>query len=71
MHMYGYLTTLSESRLYSVDDTMINECGAVGGMRTGRGNRRILRKSAPVPFHPMESVRKFSYRVSYLVFSDS
>jgi hypothetical protein len=26
-------------RLYSNDDVMINECGAVGGMRIGRGNR--------------------------------
>jgi hypothetical protein len=26
-----------------------NECGAVGGMRNGRGNQSILRKPAPVP----------------------
>jgi hypothetical protein len=26
-----------------------NECGAVGGMRTGRGNRSTRRKPTPVP----------------------
>jgi hypothetical protein len=30
---------------------MINECGAVGGMRTGRGNRSSQRKPAPVPLY--------------------
>jgi hypothetical protein len=34
----SYLTTLSVSRLYSVDNRMINECGTVGGMRIDRGN---------------------------------
>jgi hypothetical protein len=29
----SYLTTLSLSSLYSVDDRMINDYGAVGGMR--------------------------------------
>jgi hypothetical protein len=33
-----YLTTLSISRLHGVDDWMINECGAVGGMRNYRRN---------------------------------
>jgi hypothetical protein len=28
---------------------MIDEYGALVGMRSGRGNRRILRKAAPVP----------------------
>jgi hypothetical protein len=28
------------------------ECGAVGGMRIGRGNRNTRRKPAPVPLHP-------------------
>jgi hypothetical protein len=36
--IFCYLTTLSVSRLCSVDGRMINECGAVGGMRIGRGN---------------------------------
>jgi hypothetical protein len=26
-----------------------DECGAVGGMRIGRGNRSTQRKTAPVP----------------------
>jgi hypothetical protein len=31
---------------------MIHECGAVGGMRIGRGNRSTRRKLAPVPLCP-------------------
>jgi hypothetical protein len=33
-----YLLTLSVSRLCRVDDRMISKCGAVDGMRIGRGN---------------------------------
>jgi hypothetical protein len=33
------------------DDDDDDECGAVGGM-IGRGNRRILRKPAPVSLSP-------------------
>jgi hypothetical protein len=32
-----------------IDD---DECGAVGGMRIGRGNRSTRRKTGPVPFCP-------------------
>jgi hypothetical protein len=32
--------------LYSVDDGMINECGAVGGMRIGRGSE-VLEENLP------------------------
>jgi hypothetical protein len=39
----------SISKLYSVDDKIINECGAVDGMRIGRGNRSSRRKSAIAP----------------------
>jgi hypothetical protein len=42
--------TPSLSRLYIIDDRMINEYGAVGGMRTGRGSTR--RKPAPVAHCP-------------------
>jgi hypothetical protein len=34
----GHLTTLPVSKLFGVDDRIINECGAVGGVRIGRGN---------------------------------
>jgi hypothetical protein len=37
----GYLATLSVSTLYSVDDKTINECGAVGGMRTVVGEFNV------------------------------
>jgi hypothetical protein len=38
---------LYQSRM--VDD---DECGAVGGMRIGRGNRGTRRKPAPAPLCP-------------------
>jgi hypothetical protein len=38
--------------LYSVDDRMINKCGAVGEMKTGRENQSSHRKFVPVPFCP-------------------
>jgi hypothetical protein len=45
--LVGYLTTLSVSIPYSVDDIMINECGAVGGMRIGRETRSTLQRIPP------------------------
>jgi hypothetical protein len=33
-------------------DDDADECGAVGGMRIGRGNRSMRRKPAPVPLRP-------------------
>jgi hypothetical protein len=48
-----YLTALSVSRLYSVDGMMINEYGAIGGMRIGRGIRSTRIKPAPVPLCPL------------------
>jgi hypothetical protein len=37
-----------------VQHQMINEddCGAIGGMKIGRGNRSTRRKPAPAPFCP-------------------
>jgi hypothetical protein len=35
-----------------IDDD--DECGAVGGMRIGKGNRSTRRKTAPVPFCPLK-----------------
>jgi hypothetical protein len=34
-----------------IDD---DDCGAVGGMRIGRGNRSTRRKPAPVPLCPLQ-----------------
>jgi hypothetical protein len=36
----GYLTMLSALRLYSVDDCIIHECGAITGMRTDKRNHK-------------------------------
>jgi hypothetical protein len=47
-----YLTMLSVSRLYSVDDKMINEYEAVDGTGIGRRKLNTWRKSAPLPFCP-------------------
>jgi hypothetical protein len=44
----GYFMTFSVSRLYSIDDNMINECGAAGGMRIGRGSRSTRGNPSPV-----------------------
>jgi hypothetical protein len=41
--------TLSVSVLYSVDDRMVNQYGAVGGMKIGMEGRSSGRKLAPVP----------------------
>jgi hypothetical protein len=42
-------------RLYSVDDGMLNDCGAVGGIRIGRGSLSTVRKPAPVPRCPQQA----------------
>jgi hypothetical protein len=48
------LNTLSVglSRQYRVDYGMTNECGEVGGMQIGRGNRITQKKPVPMPFYP-------------------
>jgi hypothetical protein len=38
-------------RPYSID-RKIDECGAVGGMRIGKGNQSTQRKPASVPLSP-------------------
>jgi hypothetical protein len=40
---------LYQPRMTDDDDDDDNECGAVGGMKIGRGNRGTRRKRAPVP----------------------
>jgi hypothetical protein len=50
----GYLTTLSVLRLYNAGCRMITECGAVSGMRIGRGNQSTQGKPAQVPPCPPE-----------------
>jgi hypothetical protein len=37
---------------------MINECGAVGGKRTGRWNQITLRKPVPLPLCPPQGLTK-------------
>jgi hypothetical protein len=41
--------------LYSVDDRIINEYGAVGAMRIDKGNWSIWRKPSLVPLCPPQS----------------
>jgi hypothetical protein len=40
--------------LYQPQMIYDHECGAVGGVRIGRGNRSTRRKPAPVPLRPPE-----------------
>jgi hypothetical protein len=47
-----YLTTLSASRLSSIDDRVINEYGEDGGMRIGRDYRSTRKIPVPVSFSP-------------------
>jgi hypothetical protein len=37
-----------------IDD---GDCGAIGGMKIGRGNRSTRRKPAPAPFCPSQILR--------------
>jgi hypothetical protein len=48
------LTTLSLSRISSINDRMNNERGAVGGMKTGRRNGSTRKKTAHC--HPARSL---------------
>jgi hypothetical protein len=43
---------LSVLRIYSIDNRTINEYGAIGGMRTDRGNRSTWKKPSPVTLCP-------------------
>lgn len=43
------ILTLSEWRLHRTDDKMIDESGAIGGMKTERVKRGTRRKTSPVP----------------------
>jgi hypothetical protein len=45
---------LAASRLYNVDDRMINTCGTVAGMRTDKTTRNIQRKSDTAPLCPSQ-----------------
>jgi hypothetical protein len=42
---------LYQPRMIDDDDDDDDDCGAVGGMRIGRGNRSTRRKPAPVPVY--------------------
>jgi hypothetical protein len=43
-----------------IDD---GDCGAIGGMKIGRGNRSTRRKPAPVPLRPPK-IRRYLTRAS-------
>jgi hypothetical protein len=48
--LFVCLTTWSVSRIYNVNNRMVNEYGAVSETRIDRGNRNTRRSPAPVPF---------------------
>jgi hypothetical protein len=52
---------------YSIDDRMINEDGAVGEMKIGRGYRSIHRRPAPVPLCPAQILRDLRSNPSHCV----
>jgi hypothetical protein len=41
------------SKLYNINDGMINECGTDCGMRTGKSSCNSYRKLVPVPNCPL------------------
>jgi hypothetical protein len=61
LFLFGCFTMLSVSKLQSVNNRLINECGAVGGMRTGRGNEITRRKPASVPLRPPQILHELSW----------
>jgi hypothetical protein len=61
-----HLTTISMSKLYSVD-CMINKCGSIGGMRIDRGNGSTRRNPAPVSFCPPEIPYYFTWGRAHAV----
>jgi hypothetical protein len=58
---FDYLTTLSESTLHRVGGKMINEYGAVGGVRIGKGNRSIRGKPGLVPLCPPQVIHELTW----------
>jgi hypothetical protein len=49
LSLFPVLFVLSITRLYCFNERMINGCGAIGGMRNGRGNRSTRRTHDPAP----------------------
>lgn len=52
--LVSYLTLLSLTRLYSVNDMVINEYGAVSVTETGRSNGSTQRKPVLISFYPSQ-----------------
>jgi hypothetical protein len=61
-----YLMRLSVLRQQSVDDRMINEYGAIGGMRNRRGYQSTWRKPARVHSCPPQIPHDLTYMGSNL-----
>jgi hypothetical protein len=57
---------LSVLRLYGIADRMINDYGAVGGMRIGKENQSTQRKSAPVLLCPPQIPHNLESNPSHL-----
>jgi hypothetical protein len=45
-------TAATAGPLYQTQTIDDDDCGAIGGMKIGRGNRNTWRKPAPMPFCP-------------------
>jgi hypothetical protein len=61
LFLFGYFTTLNVSKLHSINNRMINECGAVGEMRTGTGYEITRRKPASVPLSPLQILHELTW----------
>jgi hypothetical protein len=52
--LFNDAVSIKTIHVYSVSDRMINECGAVDGMRTDRGDRNTLRRPISMSLCPSE-----------------
>jgi hypothetical protein len=54
---------------YYYDDNDVDECGAVGGLSIGRGNRSSRRKPSPVPRCPPQIPHYLTRNPHYIIIS--
>jgi hypothetical protein len=48
-------TAATSGLLYKPQMIYVDDCGAIGGMKIGRGNRSTRRKPAPAPLCPPQT----------------
>jgi hypothetical protein len=54
-------TAATSGILYKPQMMDEGDCGAIGGIKIGRGNRSTRRKPAPAPLCPLFTTKSFNY----------